>query len=315
MSRAISIRRSWLFLPYLIIPVLCAVVLFDIAVLGGYWRDILPVYPYTLFLFALLFNVPHHVASILTFFDREYVRAYKNRLVVGIPLLCIAYAVFAWFMPLSALAFFVLFTEYHVVSQQVGVARTYVRMRDIVHHIYKVSAIVLSAILFVLFLDSYVHDVVMYAITAYALPLVSVVFVLTALYAFWYAPDIRGRLMIGVMTASILAPFGFLALGYPLFAVIINRVIHDITAFIFYVTHDHNRNLEMTHNALYKIFTPLGLPVLLMSPVCAIVFAYLLQNVWLLSSTVLVYLFLTHYYLEGVMWKSGAPHRTHISFS
>ena len=103
-------------------------------------------------------------------------------------------------------------------------------------------------------------------------------------------------------------------MDYSFFMVLIPRVIHDLTAFAFYITHDQNRNSERTHNALYSIFDRTGIPVAILCPLLAVIFAfpltYCMQIPWVYHLAMIAALF--HYYTDGITWKREAPHREFV---
>ena len=113
----------------------------------------------------------------------------------------------------------------------------------------------------------------------------------------------------------VLSSFVFYQLGYIFFVVLIVRVVHDLTAFIFYIIHDHNRNKESPKQVLYRLLKPLKVPVIILSPIIALLIAAALT---LNISHIGFYPFLIvgymHYFLESRIWKNGTPHRENIIF-
>ena len=109
----------------------------------------------------------------------------------------------------------------------------------------------------------------------------------------------------------------FVAFEYSMLALALHRVIHDITAYIFYASHDQNRYIEKPTNIIYRLgYKVTRLPVLLLSPIISIGFAYLVQFNTQIGSfvTVLVFVSVMHYYNEGFMWKRNSLHRRYIDF-
>lgn len=297
---------------YLIVPLLLLAVMLDMFVFGSYLRTTLPATPYAVFFFALLFNVPHHVASTFGFFDKEYLKQYRARIFIGLPLLLAGYGVFAYFFPLASVVFFILYTEYHVLSQQMGVAKMFERTSSTLETVWKILGILLSATLYALFLSEHFNTYFVALLQNTLFPFLLILFLCVSVAVYVKLKTVQARLMcIGIAT-SLSVPFLFLALGYPLFAVVIARVIHDLTAFVFYITHDYNRNTTHTKNVFYQLATRTGLPLVVLTPVLAVLIAYALQHSPFIPTTALVFLFISHYYLEGFMWKRDAPHRAHI---
>src|SRR5690606_38352385 len=104
--------------------------------------------------------------------------------------------------------------------------------------------------------------------------------------------------------------------GYALYVILIPRIIHDVTAYMVYVTHDRNRTGEAPVNRLYQLArSTLRSPVILL-PLTFVGIAYQLtdyQQHDLASILVLTVSFL-HYYFEGFIWRGGNPHRRYVTF-
>jgi len=108
----------------------------------------------------------------------------------------------------------------------------------------------------------------------------------------------------------------FILTGYIFLAFFAVRFIHDLSAFAFYATHDQNRNSTQRKNYIYKLLEIVPLPVLILTPLVAVGFAYLARvttDGLTIGYVVLVLLGMSHYYLESIMWKRDTPHRKHIS--
>lgn len=104
--------------------------------------------------------------------------------------------------------------------------------------------------------------------------------------------------------------------GYSLFVILIPRVIHDVTAYIVYITHDRNRNKHEPVNSIYRLtsFTRLS-PVILL-PLLSIGFAFVLTSYrqYALISILILTMSFLHYYFEGFIWRGANPHRRYVNF-
>ena len=125
----------WLLALYAVIPLSFAVIAFDALVLQrALLHNLLPDDPNDWALWALLFGLPHIVASALTLSDRAYLRHYRRQLLpalLAFLLICLV----GWYgpQPLSyqlLFVFFAGFTVLHVLSSHLlqrpsfGVAST-----------------------------------------------------------------------------------------------------------------------------------------------------------------------------------------------
>jgi hypothetical protein len=115
------------------------------------------------------------------------------------------------------------------------------------------------------------------------------------------------------------AALGFIWLGYPLLAILVPRVVHDVTAFAFYSTHDCNRNLEKTRNLFYRLVFWIPIPRVVLVPLVAIAITFpvllYVQNGGPFAIELAVAVTLMHYYTDAFVWKSGSLHRASIRFS
>ncbi|HEX5774709.1 MAG TPA: hypothetical protein VFY28_01970, partial [Candidatus Paceibacterota bacterium] len=199
---------------YSIVPVFAAVIIFDLLLLGGQLRAAMPVRPETIFLYALLFNVPHHLASLFSLADREYLGFYRKKLLLGLPLLLAAFLALHIYAPPAAFLAFILYTEYHVMSQQSGIARFYIRQKLPAYAVWKWTGIVLLALAYARTLTAGELGAYADLLMAWQLSAALAVFFLFLSIRLFAAIDSRkGRLFLFAVAASILAGYGFLYAG------------------------------------------------------------------------------------------------------
>lgn len=100
----------------------------------------------------------------------------------------------------------------------------------------------------------------------------------------------------------------------PIFVVLIPRVIHDVTAFVFYIAHDHNRNLGVSQNAFYALFRPSKIPTYVVGLLVAIVIANVFTEMPGLGygASIVLGLLFFHYYSEGIIWKRKSIDRRFV---
>ena len=116
-------------------------------------------------------------------------------------------------------------------------------------------------------------------------------------------------------------------------AILMPRLVHDITAYSFYVTHDVNRHGVRPQNGLFKVAHSLRVPVFVVLPALSFVLTYLLQaygdalvdflaqslfsvHIYKAITLGLIgYLALMHYYTESFVWAANSPLRKYIRFS
>jgi hypothetical protein len=114
----------------------------------------------------------------------------------------------------------------------------------------------------------------------------------------------------------LLALLPLAATGYGFFAAVMPRVVHDLSAFTFYIAHDTNRNRVERHGLLYKALGFTRLPAWVLLPSVSVGIGYVLAVITpgsLLQPVALLSLF--HYIMEAVTWRRGALHRQSIAVS
>ena len=328
----LSLRR--LLLLYLIVPACLAVVAADVLLLGGTLREQLPRNPETYFLYELFLGWPHILASTLILAtNREYLDRYRHRLIVASAVVIGFFGAGEFLLPRNLL-FFVAATAtiIHVLKQQVGIGRGAVRPQGDDARLYTQwgwlaigAGIVLYNGLYLSVFDPYKAWLV---VAAAGLAGATTVFA-WRLHRRTELP--LGRAWLWSNTSMVVVGVLFYAAGYGIFAIVVPRVVHDLTAFAFYVAHDVNKHADTPRNWLHRQARRVPAGVYWVTPVLAIGIAYLLDQHgnaafhWLtrgvLEDTVptavslglLGYLGMLHYYYESFTWKRDSPYRTWIS--
>ncbi len=117
-----TLSRRVLLAIYLVVPLAWLAVLADLVWFGGDLRRALPASPEELTWFTAFFVLPHILASQFSFYDREYLSAYRQPLRWGVPLVVTAAGLLYMLDAGSAGLVFVTITMWHVIAQQVGIA-------------------------------------------------------------------------------------------------------------------------------------------------------------------------------------------------
>jgi hypothetical protein len=142
-----------------------------------------------------------------------------------------------------------------------------------------------------------------------------------------------GRFYLWANALMVLQSGWFYAEGYAFLAILGPRLVHDLTAFTFYVAHDVNRHGREPQNLLYRLASKLGLGIFWVCPACAILLTYLIAEFtdplarfvvtpllgydlpYLASFLIVGYLGLLHYYTEVFTWRHGSPYRQHVAMT
>lgn len=304
---------------YAIIPLAVLVIAVDYLFFDLRLNAALPNTPDDMGWLNVFFMLPHVLASVFTFADREYLSAYSGRLVGSSLAFTAGIVVVPALFGLSVMVLLLaLYTAYHQVAQQTGIASIVARHRSGLNTAWKWLCLVALVAVFVASLIEPALRQKMYAAApALYIGLITggvTALVVVAVLVARQSRTASGRVLVGANTGMILMQGVFFAFGFHFFMILIPRLVHDITAFAFYVTHNMNRNRREAHNVVVRALRPTRLPEYLLTPVLAIAASIALSQLVPKEALLFIVAFLAlfHYYWEGVMWKNGAPHRQFI---
>ncbi len=315
-------------------PIAALVAIIDSAFLDGTVRQAMMMDPREIAYWTAVLTVPHIIASLVTFIDREYVAHYRRPLIkgaiialllgFGLPFSPMLVGLPPTFGPAFVLIAMAFYTMYHNLMQQYGISLMMLRQpptRDF--QFWRWLTIVPAGLAYTVLMASFIPIVqenwdLLVAIIGVALAvatLFGVRFVGTILRN--PAHTRIGLIYFLTNMAMLYVCFGLIVAGYGFLATLVPRIIHDLTAFWIYMVHDQNRNAQTVRNPVYLLPKKLGIPPVLLCMPLAIGISYVLMDV--LGNLYLVSLFVTalnfmHYYMEGHMWKRGTPHRQHVPF-
>jgi hypothetical protein len=323
------VRGGFLLCFYLIVPVSCVLVWLDIVFWDQHLRMTLPYLPEHMAIFGVLFRMPHVMASLVTYADKEYLSAYRSPLLKCLLAGCTLTVVLSFFEEGSTIMIVVLsiYNMYHAVVQQYGITLMLVQARpEWTFNLFKWVSIFLSCTGFLVidFVPVNHQPVIIFYGTPFCF-LLLLISTSCALH-FFFTVVLRNprvtRAAIAYFLSNVFVSvlgFVFFSWGYYFFATLMSTFVHDATAFAVYAVHDQNRNRETgekgmtTPNFIYRTLKPLRVaPIVLCVPM-GIASAYVLEQVDESMFVSVIYTLL-HYYMEGHMWKRGSMHRQYVNF-
>ncbi|WP_439133160.1 hypothetical protein [Pseudomaricurvus sp.] len=301
------VKGSLLLSLYLIIPLCFVTAALDTVFLDHRLRDIwLPSNPANLLFWAIIFNFPHIVSSLVTLADKEYLSFYRRRLIKGLS------AIFALVFAVNYLApmvlsksdarivyyafffFLATYTMHHVFSQQFGIGMAFMKVaRSRRYEFFRGCATVAGTLMYMsVFGKTILRKVEIVGLSGNELAVIitGIFVVLTTVQGILICRQSNSKLGKKYMHSNlwmIASAYLFLVLDYDFFVIAIPRFIHDITAFIIYSVHDQNRNYDKKHNYVYRFLSFLPLTPLLLCPVLAIFLAAFMECGTYLLDTVL----------------------------
>jgi hypothetical protein len=314
-----SISRGVLLAIYAAVPLCLLAAIVDLALFGGALRQILPRTPDAILLYLIVFNLPHIVASTLIFLDRDYLVHYRYRL-LGPSIVIAAFVI--WGPSVIGVALFsaiiYAITIWHAIGQQFGLAGMMAKTSKNWLRVWKVSGFGAgAAVYFAIYAREATAGGTLTIVVATIFALSLIVFTVATIIGARRAAPGYGHIFLWANYALVTTAAALFALGYPLLVILMARIVHDCTAFCFYVVHDQNRNAAVPRNLIYRLFGHLRPPALLLCPLLAMAIAFPLTWYYHVAwvAWLVLGISLLHYYTEGFTWRSGAPHRRAIAIT
>lgn len=319
---------------YAIIPLCLLAQLADRWWLDGYLLSRLPSSPSHFLLFQLLFGTPHILASsILLASNREYLQIYRNKLLAVSALIVLVFGIGSLFIPYRVLyVIAACWTVYHVLKQQHGVGKAVCRLPGWAFFTLLWLSVLAGILIYMgIFLKNSLEAEQVTWIKTLASSL-TVMLVLASGYCQKWVPGTFGKYFLWSNTLLVVTSLYFYDQQYYFLAILVPRLVHDMTAYLFYISHDYNKHRPAPQNGLYRLAGRCRVPVVVVLPALSFLLTYLLQaygDDWvnLITRTlfgtevykavtlgVIGYLALMHYYTEAFIWTAGSPLRRYIRF-
>lgn len=331
----LSVSFSVLLGLYLIIPLCLLLYGLDTAFWQGYLHDNLPTKPTHFLLFQILFGTPHILAStILLTTNSEYFQFYKRHLAWMTLAIAIIFGLGSLFIPYRVFYVAVAgWTVFHVLKQQHGVVRGICKLPTWAFNSLLWLSVAAGLLIYIGIFLSNSLDIETLEQLKNAAGFLITILVLLGLYCQRYVPTNFAKAFFWANIFLVVCSFYLFTQEYYFFAILIPRLVHDATAYIFYVTHDFNKHSIEPKNALYRFAKKYSISIFILLPVLTFALAFLLQAygdatiAWLtreifgveirkaITLGLLGYFALMHYFSEAITWKNGSPYREFISFS
>ena len=331
----LSVSFSVLLGLYLIIPLCLLLYGLDTTFWHCYLHDNLPTKPTHFLLFQILFGTPHILAStILLTTNSEYFQFYKRHLAWMTLAIAIIFGLGSLFIPYRVFYVAVAgWTVFHVLKQQHGVVRGICKLPTWAFNSLLWLSVAAGLLIYIGIFLSNSLDIETLEQLKNAAGFLTTILVLLGLYCQRYVPTNFAKAFFWANIFLVVCSFYLFTQEYYFFAILIPRLVHDATAYIFYVTHDFNKHSVKPKNALYRFAKKYSISIFILLPVLTFALAFLLQAygdatiAWLtreifgveirkaITLGLLGYFALMHYFSEAITWKNGSPYREFISFS
>ena len=320
---------------YFIIPICLTLIIIDKYYLNSVVLQNLPTRPESYLLFLILAGTPHIIASsIIITTNTDYLNLYKRRLAVMTVFLAAFFGIGSYYLPYNLLYVIVAFwTVFHVLKQQHGIARGICRLPGWAFHLLLWLSVIAGIFIYVgIFLKNSLDVQQTELIRHIAASLCACLMVAT-LFCQRYVTNRFGKVFLWANTLLVLSSFFLYLHSYYFMAILAPRLVHDATAYIFYVTHDYNKHHHRPQNFIYRFAKKIRLNVFVVLPLLSFALAFLLQAYGddffeglaqfffateihrAITLGLVGYLGLMHYYMESFTWKNDSPYRKYIAFT
>lgn len=320
---------------YGIVPICLLLVLIDRVLYDASLRDWLPNSPSHYLLFQIFFGTPHIIASNLLLASHlDYLQQFKYK-IIGMSLFIIVFfGIGSLFIPYRVLYIIsACWTVYHVLKQQLGVAKAACRLPPWAFYLQLWLCVAAGCCIYLgVFLNNVLSDDYLQWLL-WAASGLTLALLLTTLRLHRYVATPTGRVFLWANSLLVAGSWLVYVEQYYFLAILMPRLVHDITAYSFYVTHDINRHGRLADNALFRLTHACQIHPAVVLPLLSLSLTYFLQAygndaVNFIAQTLFAtevnkavtlgligYLALMHYYTEAFVWSAGSPLRRYIRFS
>lgn len=313
----LPIRRTGLLAVYGVVPVAGLLWLADVLSGSDQIRQWFPASPAAWPWYGLVFGMPHICASLVGLIDAKVIRHHRRELAISLVVAAASAALMMFVLPPPwGMRVLIVWTMFHVMGQQTGLALAMAGAGLVGTAVGSAWRWLLAgaASAFALAIggeamrDSLVTDPMRWVQVSGVLMLVSLPLAVLLHRKATRTPGGDSRMVLATQAMCFMS-WLMAAQGYPLLAVLLPRLIHDATAFYFYIQYAGSsaaasnpllrtlRSARAWHRAgMLPLGIGLALLLATMPPVVA------------LGATVL------HYCLERHFWRRGAPMRSGLVF-
>jgi hypothetical protein len=307
-NKSVLISKKSLLWPYLVVPLVIVLILLDYLFLSKRLQTLLLVQPVLVLFASVLFGLPHIVASLFAYADKNYRAFYRNDFKFVLPASLVVAILTVGVLPeLAAYALYTVLTLVHTIGQQAGLSRVGIRVSNQKYLVWRWSS-TLTACCTVLSLAQ------MGSLKMSLLVIAVIALTVSSYCAIRIIAEAGGAANANYLLATqamLVTSFTCFVTGYALLGVLIPRIVHDCTAFILYIGHDSSHTLKSKNNLIYAKFNIKGQNVFWFLPLISIILAIFLNIVEFLMITVTYF----HYFMEKTAWSRGSIHRSIIKFS
>ena len=297
--------KNHILLSYLMIPLGVIIVLTDHLFLNLWFQNSTPTDPHSLFIFNLIFGLPHVLAGNIQLLDNEYIKFHKTGLIIC----CLFSLLFPWSI-ISGLGIGVFITmeygisSFHAAGQQVGIATLFSSFDRRFYSVWKWSTRIVIAITAIRAIEYKVFSTYFDGGLDHLILALLFTSTVTGLMIYRSCDKKVGKVYILANLLMTYSIYSFQQLNYPFISILCLRLPHDVTAFLFYMNHSRIRNKNVDHNWLVRFFPLPNFMKGYFLPLLTIPLAFFLDSweIFFLANAFFSYL---HYTSENFFWRGN----------
>lgn len=299
---------SRLSLSIFLIPILIALlVLLDSVLLGQRIKLAMPETLTEAFWYPIFFGTPHVIASHFLLFEKKVFLPLAPKLIAGFFVCAAAVLILRNVAPNIWVIFFALYASKHTIGQQTNIGKSLFKNPP-ARYTFLANIVGISFISFFSLRFLNIRHDIRYPAFEFALACVIVVISLIGFYLTKRISDQEagGKKFLAANLTGLFFSASLFILGYKALAFFIFRLMHDVTAFSFYVSSYCKRKSGDSRSAkgtlLVGVIFIIAIPMFL---------AGLLQFNYqaIANKDALLIMTIFHYFTESVVWKKDSPLR------
>lgn len=308
-----------------IVPVCTALTVLDHFFFGNIMREAMNLHMLDIINITAILTFPHIIASLISFGDREYREYYRKPLIGGICVsLSLAIGSDIIFGGRAILVVVAFYSIYHNIMQQFGLSAIMLRQKPTpIYNLMKWTMVIPTWLAYGILSFPFIPELANHQEIFMQL-VGGCLVVATALAGLFYyrisqkhtVPPLGLAYFLSNIALMFIS-YGMIVYGYGGMAILVGRVLHDLSAYWVYMVHDQNRNNTTMHNPVYKLPQKYGIkPLYVLMPLAVIVSSFLLvlEEFVDVMAIIISAFNMMHYYIESYIWKRGTPHRQYVPF-
>lgn len=306
-SSSTSISKKVLLLPYLIVPIVIVLILADYLFFQQRLQKLLLVQPILVLLAGILFGLPHIVASLFAYADKNYRAFYKKDFKFVVPASLLAAVLTTYVLPkFAGYILYTVLTLVHTIGQQTGLSRSGIRVSNRTYLVWRWAStfVACSTVLSLAQIGGLKMPLLVVAVLALS------VSSYCAIRLILEAGGAKKANYLLATQAMLVVSFTCFVTGYALLGILIPRIVHDCTAYILYIAHDSKHTLNSSNNVIYAKLNIKGKHVFWFLPFVSVIFAIFLNMTGFLMITITYF----HYFMEKTAWSRQSIHRSIVMF-